>query len=735
MTSSAPVFALVLWLGLAPQAKAQERTAREHVERGLTAASTGDTAAALFELQEAVRREPNWADAYYHLARIYSARATAVESDFRDRMAAEKALQKALSLDPNNPLYLLEFGKLKLKQQIRVDALRLLNRALERARERGDPEVLAEMHYQIGTIYELWYEGLADRRLKPNLRGAPVAEGRQHPEPIISEYVDDYLDQAPRVEDSGWVEHDMMVGHYRSALRYNPDHVEAAIRLLGRLHDEGRFTEYLALAEPLAARAPDRSRARLFLGLGYHALGREDEATAEFREGLRLLPEGDRRAIQSLAPVLRRKEARAYEALDFESRRAFEDRYWAITDPLYLTEANELWIEHVARAAYADLRFSAPEVGRRGWETDRGIVYIRYGPPNRSGAFAPEWGSSGDPYRVGQRTIVWSYGREGPTFLFQQRPGYRHATFAGDYAHWDAEYRHHQPAFYRVPSLPVLFKIPVQVARFRGSEEQESVVEVHAGIPIDSLNRGVDVKTRELETGLFLLDPQGRTIERRVRKVALAAGEWAAIRGLRSWRLIVPPDSSYRLGVEARDPLSLRVATARDTFTAERFERGRLQISDILLADFLHPLVEQPEKRADLRIRPNPGMSYEVDVPVYLYYEIYDLQPDSSGFAAYDVTLAVRVKSLTREGGFAQLLGLLADAWGFTVAGDDRVEVTFSREVRLGDRDRAIGWYSIDLQEAPAGEYEIRIQVTDLNSGAPARRLRAFRVVKPSSGT
>lgn len=729
------VSALLLWMAPPPVARAQVDAARAYLERGLAAAAAGDTAAALAQLREAVRRAPKMAEAHYQLARLHAARASAVEGDFQDRVAAERALQKALELDPKNPLYLLELGKLKLKQHVRVDALRLFNRALGEATKREDEALRAEVHYQIGAVYEMWYEALAHKHMTPILRAPPVADRGLHPLDPVSEYINDYLDQAPEVEGAGWVERDIMMEHYRAALRYDPGHMQAATRLLGVLYDDGRLTECLSIVRQLVARQPDRAEPYLFLGLVYHSQGRENEATEAFVRGLALLGEEDRRAIEDLSEILRRKEAERYGALHPEARQEFERKFWSITDPLYLTEANERWLEHVARAVYADLRFAAPEFGLRGWETERGIVYIRYGQPARIAVFAAGVADQGDPYRVGQQTIVWTYGRQGPTFVFQRRPGYRDARFAGEYAQLAADYRYELPAIHRVPSLPVLFDIPVQVARFRGVEPDEGVVEIHAGVPLDSLSEGTDVKGRNLELGFFLLDPDGRAVERRVRMLPVprSAEVAAKLVQVRSWRLILPADSFYYVGVEARDPLSWRAATARDTFTAWGFERGRLQLSDILLADFLDPVTENPLTRDELRIRPNPGLQYEMGTPLYIYYEVYDLRPDSLGFAAYDVTLSVRVKSLTRERGFAQLLGKLADAWGFSIVGDDRVEVKFGRELRLDDRDRVPGWYRVELQETPPGEYEIRLQVRDRESGATALRTRHFTVVKPGS--
>ncbi|MBI4513528.1 MAG: GWxTD domain-containing protein [Gemmatimonadetes bacterium] len=726
---------LFLWIASPAAASAQVDVARAHLERGLAFASAGDTTAALAALREAVRRAPRMAEAHYQLARLHLVRASAVESDFKDRLAAENALQKALELDPNNPRYLVELGKVKLKQQVRVDALRLFNRALGAAAKQGDASLLADLHYEIGAIYEMWYEGMAHKHLAPLLRGPPPADRGLHPDERVSEFINEYLDQAPEVEGSGWLERDNMMEHYRAALRHDPGHMGAATRLLGVLYDDGRFTEYLALVQGFLARAPDRAEPYLFLGLGYHAQGRENDATEAFERGLAFLPEEDRLAIEDLSEILRRKEGEQYQALDAGARQEFERRFWSITDPLYLTEANERWLEHIARAVYADLRFAAPEFGLRGWETERGIIYIRYGRPARIAVFAASATDQGDRYRLGQQTIVWTYGRNGPTFIFQRQPGYRTARFAGEHEQLAADYRYQQPAFYKIPSLPVLFRIPVQVARFRGVEPEEAVVEIHAGIPLDSLSEGVDVKGRNLEVGFFLLDPEGRAVERRVRTlpVARAAEVGAELVRVRSWRLILPPDSFYYVGVEARDPLSWRAATARDTFTAWRFERGPLQLSDILLADFVDPITESPLMRDELRIRPNPALRYEAGAPLYVYYEVYDLEPDSLGFATYDVTLAIRVKSITRGGGFAQLLGKLADAWGFSIVGDDRVEVKFSREVKLDDRDRVPGWYRVELQEAPAGEYDIRLEVRDRQSGATAIRARSFTVGKRDS--
>jgi len=69
---------------------------------------------------------------------------------------------------------------------------------------------------------------------------------------------------------------------------------------------------------------------------------------------------------------------RMMAASEEEKRALFED-FWKQRDPTPDTPENELMEEYYTRVAYANQRFSA---GRAGWRTDRGAVYIIYGPPD-----------------------------------------------------------------------------------------------------------------------------------------------------------------------------------------------------------------------------------------------------------------------------------------------------------------------------------------------------------------
>ncbi len=715
---------------------AQEQIARRHIEQGLVYASSGDTMLAFAEFEKARDADPKLADAYYQIGRLYTQRASAVETDFRDRLKAEEALLEALNLSPSEPRYLLELARLRMKQHMKVDASRLFNRALEEAEKRGDPEVLAEVHFYLGYIKELWYRTLEYRRFTPITRGPPQdnvlsagiygSVGTDGP----VRYGNEYMEAAPAIQGSGQVAKEEMIEQYRAAIRYDPGHVGASIRLMGQLLDEYRLGEYLAIGRRLQAASPERPMPYLYLGLGLHVAGREEQAAEAFEEGLARLPDEERSQVESLAEVMRREDAELYLDLEEERRKEYDERYWSLTDPLYLTDANERRLEHLARVAYADLRFSAPEAGLRGWETDQGIIYVRYGPPLSIASFGASPYSQGNPYAVGRRSIIWSYGQDGPVFIFRQMPGYMNARFAGDYKFIADNYRYLAPSTYEnIPSIPELFELPMQLARFRGDSADEVAVEIHAALPLEEMARDLDLERGEFETGMFLVDDRGDKIIERVGTEILAYAESAELNENRSWRVILPPTATLVAAVETRDAVTWRAAAARDTFTAEAFSDDSLTISDILVADYVKPLVVEPRERSDFEIWANAAMEFQSGDPVHIYYEIYGLDPDSEGFASYDVSIQVRVKKLTRGGGISALLGLLADSWGFSIVGDDRLELRYSRQVKMDGRDRVTEFLSLDPQEVPAGEYEIRLRIWDSVGEQMGRRFRVFEVV------
>ena len=64
-----------------------------------------------------------------------------------------------------------------------------------------------------------------------------------------------------------------------------------------------------------------------------------------------------------------------------DEKQAFIEQFWLRRDPTPDTEENEFKEEHYRRIAWANDRFAS---GIPGWKTDRGQIYIKFGPPDEN---------------------------------------------------------------------------------------------------------------------------------------------------------------------------------------------------------------------------------------------------------------------------------------------------------------------------------------------------------------
>jgi GWxTD domain-containing protein len=75
-------------------------------------------------------------------------------------------------------------------------------------------------------------------------------------------------------------------------------------------------------------------------------------------------------------------ERAAFKSLTTNAERdCFIDQFWLRRDPTPGTPENEFKDEHYRRLAYANKHFATVS-GAPGWQTDRGHIYILYGPPD-----------------------------------------------------------------------------------------------------------------------------------------------------------------------------------------------------------------------------------------------------------------------------------------------------------------------------------------------------------------
>lgn len=97
--------------------------------------------------------------------------------------------------------------------------------------------------------------------------------------------------------------------------------------------------------------------------------------------------------------IITQEEKEAFFELNTdEEREQFIEQFWLRRDPTPDTVENEYKEEHYRRIAYANERFAS---GKPGWRTDRGRIYIAWGPPDEieshpsGGTYFREWDEGG----------------------------------------------------------------------------------------------------------------------------------------------------------------------------------------------------------------------------------------------------------------------------------------------------------------------------------------------------
>ena len=125
----------------------------------------------------------------------------------------------------------------------------------------------------------------------------------------------------------------------------------------------------------------------------------------------------DEDVVYIIAP----QERAAFEKLTTEQEREkFIEQFWLRRDPTPGTTENEFKEEHYRRIAYANERFPS---SKPGWKTDRGRIYIQWGPPDEIDSH-PSGGADGAPFEAWRYRYVDGVGANvSIKFIDRERTG------------------------------------------------------------------------------------------------------------------------------------------------------------------------------------------------------------------------------------------------------------------------------------------------------------------------
>lgn len=703
--------------------------------RTLSPAAVAESLAVLRQLDSAIAARPNDAATWYRrgmLGWALSDRARAEPSirgldwTLLGRLA-DTSLRIAAQIEPRNAHYRLMVGKYLLVSGVsitRFAAGGFFEDALTTARADTNGNAHAEAAVESGRVHWRRYDSRADRRIETSpgaairsiSRAATVSgeEGEMSTTQSLKGIRDalELTTQTLPFDVAGGGDYEKAELLFREAVDAAPGHPRAFQQLAMLLAARSRWNELERHARAQLKVAPWDAWAWMTLGLATHRGADSRVAAAAFDSAMVYMTKEERARLDRVERVLRVADTGVVTRGDAGAQLATRRLYWMFADPLWSRDGNESRIEFLARVTFAELRWTVGELDVRGADTDRGDVFVRYGPPDVVASFGA---GSGDD--AGEISILWAY-NSGLMFTFNGSPTF--ATARIPYA--DLEYTDQafaaQPVRWDNLKSITVDSLPVQAARFRGGADS------------------VDIFLATTPDGERIKASSSLRVTPRADYWLLAGGTVSAhhdsarmtTEGTLSWTKRVRPGVYvYRVEASADAATIAARATApltADTDSVSGFSVRGFGISDVLLARTVEPRGAVPKRRwTDFRVAPITG-AVPVKGQLSLLWENYGFA-ERSAAAEYNIAVTIQRERSGAGRVAARVVSRITGAVGVQ-SGDDRMAVRFDRT--MPHAPAIADFITLELGETPAGSYRLTLEITDLVSGRTATRTTRFIV-------
>jgi hypothetical protein len=390
---------------------------------------------------------------------------------------------------------------------------------------------------------------------------------------------------------------------------------------------------------------------------------------------------------------------------------------------------------------YANVHFAAPKLDLPGWKTKRGEFYIRYGEP------AVKWRVLGE-VSTGVGLVpprwLWSYGEEGRevTLTFADTFLNGEYNFPFPNKNWGpADFRNSpatiaqrmietMPEDYRHDYGGEPLEFAYRTVEYRGLEGLTDLELVY-GVPNVHLefSRSGQMAEVVVERRAVLFDPDWNEVARTVEEQSLQVPPTQATNPN---RIVVEkagfqvPGGEYWLALSIRDRKSNRVGIVKTEVEVGSYDDQTLAISSLVLANRLPPAEEAERfRRGDLAVIPRLSRHFQISQPLLVYYELYNLARDRRGDTWYQTEYTI-----SRHPEKRGLLSRALSAISSPFRGKQRWESISSTTEYRGDAATEFGKLEVDMSKAELGKYQLRLTVTDMNSGQRAEREVEFRLVE-----
>ena len=653
------------------------------------------------------------ADSYYQLSKLYLPK-----TDSHLKNLGYEYISQALLLEPNNfdyrYLYIdyLEFFRNLSKREEEYRKVYLADPTQSKAIFK-----LAEMKFKI-------YERYRDYRVDSELW-------------IYDEEVFP-IDMTKEVQ----VDLDSAEYFYKKGLSIDSTNYEGLfgiVRMYQSTVSPERAIEYL---KKIAKYYPDDKDVHLQLGVYCYKKKRLDESFRELQKGLSLMGAEEREdfVYNSVIKMLEPKYSSLFRKMSKEEIAAFIDKWWKVSDPLYLTETNERLMEHYVRVAYANLQYSSPAIDLIGWKSERGQVYISYGEPDRkmklaidkTHTFVEMWEYNNMPgfrfmgvknyYKLSVLNGVEDLWNRGGVVM-RGRPGYEHPSFPGGRFDINSLDDFNMIRMQKVQSYqPVLYGSKLKLdfrtyyfSRLTGKPNGNIETYVAYSVPTKDTTYSNEIKDFTHEIGVFFFDQNFEPLAQTRNTI-----KDSEIRKIFSPRKEIPVNcrgfgvkpGKVSFAFDLRRTLDSNYFTNRKVIAIPLIKNSVLGMSDLVFTNNIEFEKDLPfgMKRSEISFYPNLNNRFKNGEKFYIYYEVYNLKMDENKEGAYEQVITIRPKG--EEG-----ISLKKIVKGITTlfTGEEGT-VSLTTNYRSKEENTQV-YLQLDISGYKPGKYDLIITINDKISG------------------
>lgn len=550
--------------------------------------------------------------------------------------------------------------------------------------------------------------------------------------------------------------YDKAIQHYTNSLAQDPMRRGVYNPMMNIYLQQGEWQKAKELALKMYNFFPEDVETWLFLGTAQFYANELTDATRSFETAKSYMTLDMKKAFEDIKLLLKPEDISKYEA-DPEN---FSKRFWNSQNPRFLTEYNERKLEHYARITYADLIAPAPKVNKRGWETTRGQIIIRYGRPisdlimEKSNKVASSGFLDGDVQQVNNRDYtqnlnldrvldventtqlynIWYY--RNIKFVFYD--AYRNGDFqlysptavevnlgedlSNDYQLIaESQFRKIPQSYvYRAPNRQVA--LPYEISSFKG-RNQNTDLYVHAGIPITSFNPAEENIPVTLSLGIYLIDDAFNvTAEHKRSFYGLKTAQIQQINAQNLWIYsagLLSKSGKQQVSVEFETPGSGTVGYGRQNVEIPNYYDNSLMLSDLLLC---YSIGESPDNRPlrsgdlvrnGLSLTPAPWRIFTKDKSVYLYFEMYNLTKKADNSTTFEIEASL-VPKQTGNGVSRSINRLFGNR-------QRGVSVKFTATGNQVDDGQ---YLDLDVTGQSTGLYTLTLRITDKNANRTVEKVK-----------